>query len=476
MRRSDDATGSRSAANSDAATGSGVTSGVPSGFAVECRTTAAGPGDLAFIDGLRRRHSKALGFLSTVALAEKVRLGQVRLAVAGGDGRPVGFLLHGSLRKPEVRVFQLAVDPASRGMGVGRRLVADLVERSAAAGAAGVSLRCREELAANRFWHGVGFDLHDLEPARKGALFVWVRRVDGGKGGPRDDATTRSRRGAAPAVRVGRSHAATNEPKFAPRLILPNRPIDGSRPVLRNRPIAPSRAAAATNGPNAGTTSPVPNEPDFALRPILRNQPIVPGPDADSLPDRAGDSFRFHSRWHACPGCGCLTCDTWEPGAVRRRACPRCAAIGEVRDGGVGTGPEPNEPTTVAARATIKRPRPPIGPASVRTSAGASQFRAGGPVAKGQARPGKPRASRAVGSRGAMGAEDGCRKDAHRNDGHHEGARQPVRATDPRDGRARGRRAGPSRRVPTMPATCPTAPTTTTVSMAKTVPAKAARF
>jgi ribosomal protein S18 acetylase RimI-like enzyme len=140
-----------------------------------CGTAAATPADLPYIDRLRRADDRALGFLSRAALAEKVRLGHVRLAVA--DGRVVGYLLHGSMRRPEVRVFQLAIDPSCRGRGIGRRLVADLVRRSAAAGARGISLRCREELPANQFWHRAGFELHDLEPARRGALFVWVRRV-----------------------------------------------------------------------------------------------------------------------------------------------------------------------------------------------------------------------------------------------------------------------------------------------------------
>ena len=190
------------------------------------RFRPATPDDLAFVDQLRRRDSRALGFLSRSALAEKIRLGLVRVAVVGR--RPAGFLLHGSMRRPEVRVFQLAVHPAFRGRGVARRLVGELAARSASAGARGLSLRCREELAANTFWHAAGFELHDLEPARRGALFVWVRR-------------------------------------------LPARPAESAGPA----------------------------EP--------------------------ADPFRFHSRWHPCPKCGRMTCDTWSAGGVRRRACADCA-------------------------------------------------------------------------------------------------------------------------------------------------------
>lgn len=160
--------------------------------------------DLGFIDRLRKRDSAALGFLSRTALAEKIRLGWVLLAEPCAvdvtwsersrpsddskpkvDHRPCGFLLHGSLRQPEVRVFQLAVEPAWRGRGVAGRLLRELLRRGRRAGAAGVSLRCREELPANRFWHRSRFTLHDLEPGRRGALYVWVRRL-GGRPGSQD--------------------------------------------------------------------------------------------------------------------------------------------------------------------------------------------------------------------------------------------------------------------------------------------------
>ena len=225
------------------------------------RLRSATPADLAFLDRLRRQDSKALGFLSRSALAEKVRLGLVRVATVGG--RAAGFLLHGSMRRPEVRVFQLAVDPAHRGRGVGRRLVGELVARSAAAGARGLSLRCRQELSANAFWHAAGFELHALEPARRGALFVWVRRVGGSEEGR-------------PTAR-----GETDE-----------RGVGGG-----------CRVTACQHGPRG------------------RAEP-----------------FRFHSRWHPCPRCGRITCDTWSAGGVRRRVCGACA---ERSDTGRGADVKP---------------------------------------------------------------------------------------------------------------------------------------
>jgi GNAT superfamily N-acetyltransferase len=181
------------------------------------RILPAQPEHVSLIDHLRRRDSASLGFLSRGAILEKITLGHVWLASIGG--RPVGCLIHGSPDRAEVRVFLLMVDPAYRGRGIARRLIANLLRRSLATGARGLSLRCREGLSANAFWHRAGFSLHDLEAGRQGALFVWVRPT-------------------------------------------------------KNAPTA--------------------------------------------------KDFQFHSRWHPCPACGRLTCDTWTAGARRYRTCATC--------------------------------------------------------------------------------------------------------------------------------------------------------
>jgi GNAT superfamily N-acetyltransferase len=135
----------------------------------------ARPRDLPFVVTLQKAHPAALGFLPRQALREKIRLGQV--LVARQAGCRAGFLHHGSLARPEVRVFQIAVTKAARRAGVGRALVDALLDRAAGAGARGVSLRCLSFLDANRFWQAAGFRLHATEPGAKGTLNVWVRLV-----------------------------------------------------------------------------------------------------------------------------------------------------------------------------------------------------------------------------------------------------------------------------------------------------------
>ena len=134
--------------------------------------------DLPFVVGLQKADAAALGFLPRQALRDKIRLGQVLLARVAG--RRAGFLHHGSLARPEVRVFQVAVTPQNRGRGVARAMVDWLLSRAAAAGARGVSLRCLNYLDANHFWCAAGFRLHATEPGGNGTLNVWVRRIDRG--------------------------------------------------------------------------------------------------------------------------------------------------------------------------------------------------------------------------------------------------------------------------------------------------------
>ena len=131
--------------------------------------------DLPFVVALQKCHGHALGFLPRQALAEKIARRQVWVARQGS--RPLGFLHHGSLARPEVRVFQIAVGESSRRGGVATALVEDLLARAAAAGAAGLSLRCLSGLDANRFWRASGFKLLTTEPGAKGELNVWVRRL-----------------------------------------------------------------------------------------------------------------------------------------------------------------------------------------------------------------------------------------------------------------------------------------------------------
>ena len=140
----------------------------------------ATPSDLAYVVALQKRNGEALGFIPRVALAEKIELGRITLATENGE--PAGYLHHGSLAVPEVRIFQAAIQYDARRRHHGMGLVRDLLARATHAGARGVSLRCLDFLDANDFWTAAGFGLIGTEPGARGTLNVWAKVLAGARG------------------------------------------------------------------------------------------------------------------------------------------------------------------------------------------------------------------------------------------------------------------------------------------------------
>ena len=169
----------RPASLEDGARGASGASGA-SGAPYTCRVSLATGDDLPFVVALQKANGQALGFIPRLALAQKIDLGQVLVARVGGT--LAGFLHHGSLRRPEVRIFQAAVVRGGRRRGVGAALLRRLLRRAEAAGAAGASCRCLSFLPANQFWAAAGFTIFATEPGAKGTLHVWVKRFGAGAG------------------------------------------------------------------------------------------------------------------------------------------------------------------------------------------------------------------------------------------------------------------------------------------------------
>jgi ribosomal protein S18 acetylase RimI-like enzyme len=98
------------------------------------------------------------------------------LLVAEREGAVVGAVVHVGPGRPRSAIYpddwsvirMLIVDPAARGAGVGRALVAATLERAARAGAPAVGLHTSPIMAtALRLYEGIGFRReHDLPPIR----------------------------------------------------------------------------------------------------------------------------------------------------------------------------------------------------------------------------------------------------------------------------------------------------------------------
>ena len=93
----------------------------------ESVVVVATPADLAYVVELQKRNGEAVGFIPRAALSEKIDRGQIHLTTENGE--PAGYLHHGSLAVPEVRIFQAAVQYDARRRHHGLALLADLVDR-----------------------------------------------------------------------------------------------------------------------------------------------------------------------------------------------------------------------------------------------------------------------------------------------------------------------------------------------------------
>ena len=133
--------------------------------------------DLSYVVALQKRNGEAIGFIPRAALAEKIQRQQVLLVRENGD--PAGFLHHGSIAVPEVRIFQAAIQYDVRRRHHGLALVNTMLGRATEAGAKAVSLRCLDFLDANDFWTASGFQLLGTEPGARGTLNVWGKSIGG---------------------------------------------------------------------------------------------------------------------------------------------------------------------------------------------------------------------------------------------------------------------------------------------------------
>lgn len=196
---------------------------MPSAFLAPRESTSPGivratPHDLAYVVHLQKRNHYSLGFLPRLALEEKIRLGRIHLALENDE--PAGFLHHGSLAAPEVRIFQAAIQYDARRRHLGLGLVADLVARATEAGARGISLRCLSDLDANSFWRAAGFELIGTEPGARGTLNVWGRRLGASESIAASDVRRNASTACDPAHRTEKARASPSSFAFDTRLHL----------------------------------------------------------------------------------------------------------------------------------------------------------------------------------------------------------------------------------------------------------------
>lgn len=127
--------------------------------------------DLPAVKQLVDRHRLELGFVPLPALKAAQRSGL--LMVAEVDGPVVGMLNWWRRRDHVYVLYNLAVDAAVQGRGIGHALLTSLVARARADEIRAIQLKCPVDLAANAFYVREGFTLDVVEPGKRRALNCW---------------------------------------------------------------------------------------------------------------------------------------------------------------------------------------------------------------------------------------------------------------------------------------------------------------
>lgn len=114
------------------------------------------PADLTYVDHLQRRNAEELAFYPLSVLERE--MGPQRVVLAEVNGEPAGYLYHGSLSSPTLRIHQACIQYDLRGYLYGAALVRWLADVGTASGAQEIALRCGSDIAANGFWQAMGFE------------------------------------------------------------------------------------------------------------------------------------------------------------------------------------------------------------------------------------------------------------------------------------------------------------------------------
>jgi len=134
--------------------------------------------DLDAIKVLTDANKSSLGFVLRPALADGIQRGW--LLVVEQAGQVIGFVHYRHRRDSRTTLYEICVDEAWRGNGVGRSLVQALAAESEALGKVCIRLKAPADLPANEFYRQTGFTLVNVQEGKRRQLNVWeIRLIDG---------------------------------------------------------------------------------------------------------------------------------------------------------------------------------------------------------------------------------------------------------------------------------------------------------
>lgn len=129
---------------------------------------------LSDIDGVKQiadAHRNELGFVRRPTLINAI--GRSEVLIAKQNGNIVGFVEYRHRRDEQTTLYNIAVVPQYRGLGIGSKLVQSLIIEAKKCNKRYISLKCPEDLVANQFYETLGFQLHEIESGKQRRLKIW---------------------------------------------------------------------------------------------------------------------------------------------------------------------------------------------------------------------------------------------------------------------------------------------------------------
>jgi ribosomal protein S18 acetylase RimI-like enzyme len=131
------------------------------------------PEDIIACKRIADQNREAFGFLPRPVFVEAVERRRL-LVAASSTGVVIGFVrFNHRMRGTETALYDICVDNSLRRQGVGRALVAALVDECRRANRETVVLKCPEGLPANDFYDRLGFERQGMVQGRRRNLIIW---------------------------------------------------------------------------------------------------------------------------------------------------------------------------------------------------------------------------------------------------------------------------------------------------------------
>lgn len=138
---------------------------------------SAGPSVIEAVKAIADACKREIGFVRRAALEKALGEGRLLVATSGERESLTGFAHFRCTCRGHVSLYEIAVHPDWRGEGVGRALVAAVIEVAQEHKMKSIRLKCPIELFANGFYWRLGFTRRAVEHGKVRPLAVWEKHL-----------------------------------------------------------------------------------------------------------------------------------------------------------------------------------------------------------------------------------------------------------------------------------------------------------